>query len=448
MIENLNLSIVTRLNADVKRSRAIYNRIKKFERQLSIHYQEKSFYPIDAVKEISRLRKMETYLSNNYLIKNNIKCNSIKKELNQLDTPQKHWQKSTKLEWIILRPRTTELQKIYLKNLEKTATVARIATLNWRLQMALKEAIYNNHYIIFNTLTVANENYNQVWDTKSQCFTNYIKQINKVALGKENHEYFAVVEAGGKTNRNHYHVIHILKQINEETKQCPNYGKIYPTNRVINSFRKYWAYGFSSPLAVRTSYTDAWQKIGYRWSVDAFHKPLPAGSAKKVANYISKYITKSMSIKEHKKWRTRPSHNLGMTIINQSILQLNHKQLSQIIQIAKMQVLVIYQSLIPSSLLLTVAHRQILRKLKSDKQNKKLMTLEAQPSIMQRLKISTMPTQMCNLQKIGSIPTQKSNTSVIFEIQTIINNNLIKYLGTDELLPSRMQLTGTTNQRA
>ncbi len=447
MIENLNLNIVTRLDSNVKRSRTIINRIKKFKLQLQLHYNEKSYYPIDAVKEISRLEKMEKYLALNYLINTNIKTDIIKKELNQFLEVKKHWEKATKLEWIVMPPKTTQLEKIFLEQIESKSVKARCSELNWRLKMALKEALYNGYYLIMNTLTVSPENYTEVWKKESLVFRNYIAKFDKIA-GKENHKYFAVVEEGSSTQRNHFHVIHILKSIPEYCYCDPNKGKSQPTNRVIDSLRKFWTQGFSTPIAIRTSATDAWAKIGYRWPVvptGNIYNPIPSGNANKVANYVSKYITKSMSNKETKKWRIRQSHKLGLTVIIKMVSLLNQKQLNQLIQISKMQVLVIYQRVVPQMLLVNEAHRKILKKLEKDKKSSKLMTLVAQPSIMQRLRNKTYPPKMYQLQKCGTIPIQKSQIMVISEIQIILDQVVKDTLGSENIETNTFQLKGACN---
>jgi len=447
MIENLNLNVVTRLDSNVKRSRTLINRIKKFKLQLQLHYNEKSYYPIDAVKEIKRLEKMEKYLAINYLINTNIKTQTIKHELNQLLDIKKHWENITKLEWIVMPPRTTQIEKVFLEHLESKGNKSRCAELNWRLKMALKEALHSGYYILMNTLTVAPEHYQEVWSKKSVVFRNYIYKFDQIA-GKENHKYFAVVEEGSITNRNHFHVIHILKTLPEYCRGDPNFGKQPPSLRIINGFRKYWNKGFSSPIAIRTSATDSWAMLGHKWPVVLIgnvYNPLPSGSANKVANYVSKYITKSMSNdKESKKWRIRQSHKLGMTVLIKMVNLLNQNQLSQLIQIAKMQVLVIYNNAVPPMLLINQAHRQILKKLESNKNSSILMTLKAQPSIMQRLRNKTYPPMMYQLQSIGSIPIQKYSTTVISEIQTILDVQVQNILGTSEIVSNNFKLKGVS----
>jgi len=84
-------------------------------------------------------------------------------------------------------------------------------------------------YVVFNTLTVNKEAYTKVFTKGSKVWQEYVRKCDKFfgvaangsyskalkarAKGDEFHNYFAVVEEGGKTGRLHIHVLHFFKTL-------------------------------------------------------------------------------------------------------------------------------------------------------------------------------------------------------------------------------------------
>ncbi len=451
LVDNLEYSKVSQLDVQVRRRRLCFNRIKHFERQLSYHYSEKHYYPILAKLEIKKIRALYDTLINKFII-NSINHQDVKEANYTIDhwlTIKEHWQNVTGLDWIKKKYSPTIPEKVYLENLETMGRKSKKTQYLWRLNMQLDESIHNKEYIIMNTLTVAPLKKQQVWGSGSIAFKLYIQKFDRI-FTKENHVYFAVVERGAKGNREHIHVLHMLKQIPESWKCDPNKALSEPYKRQIPEIFKYWSYGFSCPIAVRISQSDAWGKIGFRWPVKITNnnpQPLEVSNGGKLANYLSKYITKSLLEKGGSRWKIRQRQNLGLSIINQTVDQLNLNQLNQIIQISKMQVLQIHQKMIPPQLLVKSSHRRILFLLKSKNSRSLLMNLEPQCSIIKRLRILIQTRRMCKLQSSSFSVIKNTTNTVISNIQKMLDLNT--YIITGYVYPVYTHVpAGNSNYRS
>lgn len=410
-IDNLSLTIAKRFDINLKHKHDLINRIKKFKRQIHIHKQDIGFFPTDALKAIHTLEKDLKYFNLNYLITNKIKIQKIKYQLNKQETVAKHWNRVTGLDYYTEKRQMARLSRVFLDNLEAKAQKAARFQAVWRLKMALEEAIHNKWYIIFNTLTIAPEHYNKVWIKNSKLFKQYIEKFDSFS-NKQNHNYFGVVEEGGVTNREHFHVVHMVKQLPTQYKGDPNRNMITPTNRIIDSLRPLWSYGFSTPIAVRTTASDPWAQLQWIWPVTiekSIKTPIQSGSIGRLANYMSKYITKNLTKKGTGKWKTRQRQGLGLTILKQTMQNLKTQNLNLMIEIAKMGVLTIHHQTIPRALITSTATQELLKRSNKNKlSNTTLMTLEAQPSIMKRLTTLTQITQKSNTQNTGTLTIQNT----------------------------------------
>ncbi len=436
-VENLSLSHVLHLNADVRNKFLLQNRIKKFKQQINYHFEEKNYYPYKAKTEITRLKSILKYYLINYLIVNNSKIISIKKELNQFLTIRKHWEKCTGLEYIIKKPQLSILKRQLLDNLEKTSMNARRSQHIWRIVNELDSAVFNQYYVIFNTLTVASEYYNKVFDKGSKCFLNYKLKWDNI-YGKDAHSYFCVIELGGETARHHYHVLHILKKLPVTWQTDPNYGMYQPYNRVIIAAQNMWEYGYSMPIAVRFSAFDAFAKLKWRWPYDRhIEGPLQESNPLKMAFYIAKYITKALTNKEPKPWKTKLNNQFGMRILNRSIQMMTSVQLKHLLIIAPMMVLRIHQTIIPQYFLMKLATKYLLLRHKNDSVSIQIMTLKARTSIMMQFNDLTRPTLKSKLPKCGFTEIKNSTKMAISDIQNIININTLRetgYVDTQQVL--------------
>lgn len=445
----VSLTEIIHLNREVKTYRDMINRVKKFEHQLYIIKDNEGIEPKKIKTEIIRIKKMAKYYHLNYLINNNSKIKTIKKELNQWPTILEHWQKLTNRDYYQSIKPLTELQKTMLETLEESSIKARKHQIMWRLKLQLNESIYQQWFVIFNTLTVSTENYKTVWEKKSKVFKEYLYQFDKITC-KENHIYFAVTESGAINNREHIHIIHILKTIPNSWKSDPNKGHLIPYRRIIEKTRTLWKYGYSSPIAVRFNAADAWSQINWAWPVvkkEDKYIPIDSGNGDRLASYVAKYLTKTLEKKESKQWKLRMTQRLGLSIINQSMKQLTIRQLRNLLTIQKMNLLTIQEQKIPPQILKTAIHRQLNLQLRNDNNSTQLMNLTAQPSIMKRLQNLTQETNQYNWQNITSLSIKKLSSMAISEIQEIIDNITIKLLGTKTINPKTFITTGLSNRR-
>ena len=215
--------------------------------------------------------------------------------------------------------------------------------LKQRLLCQLETAKEEGWYIIMDTLTVRRQHYKKAWLEKESStaiwkkyfenFGNLIKTATygsvREAQGKEKPHYYAgVIERGEKNGRLHMHVLHFCKEIPKQWKKCPN-GRGRGYKREISKIKGLWNYGFSTPKAVRYGRGDAWGKLGFSWPEEKKTRlPMPEKPIESVAYYITKYVTKtlSMKIEGDVRWRTKKSQKLGEKK-RQEIIQTTIKRL-------------------------------------------------------------------------------------------------------------------------
>lgn len=213
-------------------------------------------------------------------------------------------------------------------------------------------------FIIFNTLTVAPEEYTKVFSKGSTAFKEYIRRINKRVV---NHKYFAVIEEGAQHGRLHIHVLHFMDTLPREAAD-PNLGRTVPRYRLIDCLRKHWPHGHSAPVAVRYSPLDAYGLKQWRWPHDIkTDKPLVMGSPQRIASYISKYITKSYDSEKRSSllWRVRKTHKIGLALMHQLVSQLSRETLI-IIATIPTPTIKLGNTQVPPSLLRLAALRQLM----------------------------------------------------------------------------------------
>lgn len=227
---------------------------------------------------------------------------------------------------------------------------------SWKHRIAMELLWYTREgsewFVVFDTLTANDKHCDRLFDRSelayyTEAWRNYIQRIRddvRKTMWKqgyrspnspgrnyhsipvnEAHRYISVVEYGGKTGRPHIHVLHCMRVLPEGCTD-PNAGASkagLPVNkRQIDLFRKYWDYGFTMPIACRFSKKDAYGKAGWVWPTKKGGRMLvePERSPIRLANYLSKYISKDMEDKES--WRIKASHNYGMGAYNAMMAQM------------------------------------------------------------------------------------------------------------------------------
>ena len=200
------------------------------------------------------------------------------------------------------------------------------------LELASSTRTYKHAYMIFSTLTVDDEHYNKVFERKSLVFQHYIQRVRRQLPENSNMRYVAVHEKGGDSGRNHLHILQLFDDLPDKWKIDPNEGVAAPRYREIPNLKKCWPYGFSTPIAVRYSDKDAFSVLGWRWPVDPKNAaaPLPSGAPAKIANYMCKYLTKSIE-KGNSQWRIKFSRGFGLSLLNQLLQQQTINHLSMLI---------------------------------------------------------------------------------------------------------------------
>src|SRR5699024_4704054 len=99
------------------------------------------------------------------------------------------------------------------------------------------------------------------------------------------YQYFCVPEYGTANGRLHFHAVHYMRTLPTGSVD-PNFGRRVRNRRQLNSLQNTWPYGYSMPIAVR--YTqDAFSRSGWLWPVDAKGEPLKATSYMAVGFYVA-----------------------------------------------------------------------------------------------------------------------------------------------------------------
>lgn len=241
--------------------------------------------------------------------------------------------------------------KNVLEKMKKNCQLSRKAEIEARLMCEAILREKQGWFIVFNTLSVQGHKLGSVFNEHSTAWTDYVRSIHR-AVGislfgswrsalqslkrrsfnsSDNsiymedstfHSYIACVERGGLHGRLHIHVLHFMKKLPNGCYDPNLHKQTDFTNREIHALKKYWKYGFSSPIAVRLGNNDAYSKLNWKWPqkfdpITKTFQPLKSGSTIKIVKYIVKYISKSYNNPNYKgglSWRTKMSRDLGKTI--------------------------------------------------------------------------------------------------------------------------------------
>lgn len=235
------------------------------------------------------------------------------------------------------------LQKVF-KQFEESAKQSSYACACDRLKLEIIDKRYRDWFIVFSTLTVDPQHYEEVFSKGSQVWRTYIRTIQRKvakscygsyrkAKGKEYFSYFAVVEEGSKTQRLHIHVLMFMKDIFD--CQDPNRGRRIPNRQEIKELNQYWKYGqIQAHIAVRFGGNDAYGKRNWRYPVDNDGNPIRVSTIGAVAGYLTKYIIKSKEVQvkgEITSWKIKVSKTLGKLRIQEALKTMNNRELIALI---------------------------------------------------------------------------------------------------------------------
>lgn len=209
-----------------------------------------------------------------------------------------------------------------------------------RLMRELDQAHSDGWYVIFDTLTLANDRLESFYSNET-ALRDYFRDVGREILKAERrktsesysdcYKYFCVPEFGSENGRLHFHALHLCRTLPLDSVD-PNFGRFRRNYRQIKAFSGLWHYGFSKPIAVR--YTgDAFGNAGWLWPVDQNNKPIPSKPVSAVGFYIAKYVNKNYdersldrsydlcNTQTHMKlYRVRMSRGFGMTVPTMSQL--------------------------------------------------------------------------------------------------------------------------------
>lgn len=223
------------------------------------------------------------------------------------------------------------------QNLVKSQNKARKSELIARVIQATKTAHENNQYLVFDTLTVSDENMGKFLNDP-YAVRNHIRDLGRKILQSQGRkittpttkvvQYICVPELGSKTSRLHLHCLYFLDDLPRNTVD-PNLKRKHATYREINSL-KIWRYGFSTPIACRYS-NDRFTREGWRWPVEkkaGEYFAYPTKPIAAVGFYMAKYVDKNQKVnscqtnrKKHKK--VSMTNNLGLLVQQMSYLPIS-----------------------------------------------------------------------------------------------------------------------------
>jgi len=312
---------------------------------------------------------------------------------------------------------------VVMDMMKAKGAAGRLAEHRWRLIEEIEHRAASGWYIVFNTLTVDNENYSAVFAKGSTAWRYYVNEVGRaiateiygsVAKSKEDaktnpyHSYFAVVERGGKRGRLHIHVIHCMREIPSAWKKDPNRANGPPVRRQINSMKKFWRFGHSMPIACRFGDFDAFGRLGWCWPVvrdGKKFKPVPWKPSIAIARYMCKYILKAYSKKPADGeflWRTRISSGFGLGRMRQCIETMSDETLWMYLQEIPRPI-VCQERRLPTNRVRLECLRNLLKRTRnvlpgSGESSLKLLTIRKslsrvtpQPRIGERLRALTRP---------------------------------------------------------
>lgn len=426
----MKYSVMAQVDDDLRVRAIIKSRMSKIEYQINV--EKRDHIKNIAKNQIKELQQKVDRLDKHYIIRTS-------QILREYGTTEKHMMKI--FGWYSKRSKKEEKSDCpykkfidnYMKQLTKSSKKMRVSSIRYRIETAMIIANHFGYYMVFNGLSVRDDQLKEVFKPRSKYWNTYLKNWDRYTI---DHDFMAVVERGGKNGRLHIHVIHIFKDMKPWFLKDPNLGKPIPTNRELTLVKKFWKAGFSTPIAVRMSANDAWARIGFRWPIDKeTSQPIEVKPPIALARYITKYVTKAYLTKEKTSWRTRMSRKLGLQVIK-SILRNTSTDLIEnaFMYPVDMSLFQLNKNpMIPKTLMCREAHREISKRMNQTDKTRKLnifQTLNPQQSIKQQLQ-TLIPKKgtTSNLQNIIHTPMKKLTNTDISDLQFIVTNVEDHWLG-------------------
>jgi len=263
----------------------------------------------------------------------------------------------------------------FLERLAKGALDNSTDCHRFRLENAFRSGEQKRQFMMFNTLTVSPENYDEVFHTGSLAFRDYIKAIEyeqvkhlprekQSKARKKSLQYFAVVEEGGTTGRLHIHCILFMSNIMDLID--PAIGRPMADDSDVHGMKRFWKYGKSMNLPIRFNEHDAWAQHDWKWPLDHITKQPKEGTCvEKITKYMVKYVTKSQLNKgKPYQWKTRSTRNLGLKPFSLYLRKIKPENLISMISLPKFPMpLTYYGSTMPNRILRYMLVSELARRL-------------------------------------------------------------------------------------
>jgi len=210
------------------------------------------------------------------------------------------------------------------------ARLNRAKNWQWRLQVAISEAVKDNWYPMFGTYTVDEKRLpnecltrDDLW-TKTPAWDRFVKKFKteiadkcgygrkpeKWPKGETFFKYMAIIEHGKTGGHPHVHVIWLCKDIPKKWKVDPNQNNRHYANVDIPGASALWSHG-QQRCTMGLFMCGSWFTENWKIPINQTSgEPQKIGGAGSVAGYIGKYLTKG----ETKKWnhRVKATKSLGL----------------------------------------------------------------------------------------------------------------------------------------
>src|SRR5699024_16675 len=152
-----------------------------------------------------------------------------------------------------------------------------------RLMNAMRQAHADGWFIVFDTLTLADDRLEAFYDNPN-ALRGYFRDIGRKVLAAEGrkandshadcYQYFCVPEFGTADGRLHLRAVHVV-WTRPTGSFGLNFGRRVRNGVQLISLQNTWPYGYSMLIAVRYP-QDGFSSSGWLWPLDAKGEPLKA----------------------------------------------------------------------------------------------------------------------------------------------------------------------------
>jgi len=339
------------------------------------------------------------------------------------------------------RSRKKGVDAIFWHLVAKQARKASNGQAMFRLVCEAFEKRHQGWYPIFNTLTVAPEHLDKVFEKGSRCWRNHIRKVKRavqievygsVREAQNQPEvltYFACVERGSETGRLHIHCLMWLKALPAGWRD-PNSRFSYtsthppaPALREIQELKEYWNYGFSSPIAVRTSADDPYSKLGWRFPVArdelGNYSAIKTSDIRAICYYVVKYLVKDQDLDlsgGKKLWRLRQTRNHGLNQLKAILNKLTQTQILQLMRLNRIPIQM-FDRWIPTRLIKRLMVKVMLSRMKPRRIHLLLMAIKPKATLLPPSRCITKMRPLRNqLSSLESIRPMSSKLTAGFKV--------------------------------